>query len=76
MHILLNTIIMDILIFFKILSKESMCLNIWIKLPIKFLTWGFPADEQGLEETESPGEHPWNLVAAFAQLKTSSVPDR
>lgn len=67
---------MDIFIFFKIFSKESMCLNIWIKLPIKFLTWGFPADEQGLEEIEIPGEHPWNLVAAFAQLKTSSVPDR
>lgn len=43
---------------------------------MKYLTWDFLVDEQDLEETESPVKRPWNLVAAFAQLKTSSVPDR
>lgn len=39
-------------------------------------TWGSLVDEQGLEETENPAEHPWNLAVSSVQPKTSSVPDK
>lgn len=66
---------MGILTLLRFFSQEGTYLNISIEIPIKYLTWDFLTDEQDLEEIESPVEHPWNLVAAFAQLKTSSVPD-
>lgn len=67
---------MDILTFLKIFSRKGPCLDISIKLPKRYITWDFLVDEQDLEETENLVEHPWNLVAASAQLKTSSVPDK